>query len=384
MIKSYELKSGKKKYMYNVYLGLDPVTNKEIRKEKRGFATEREARIAEARLILDFEENGLPSAPKNSTYKETFELWWESEYKGNVKESTQHKTIGIFENHILPAFGEMNIDKISPQYCQTQVNAWRDKLFNFRMVKNYADRVFDYAKRMDMIKSNPLDKIAMPKRMETIEKSEYDKYYTKEELNEFLKCVKDDLGIRWYAYFRLLSYSGMRLGEGLALLWDDIDFEESTININKTLTRGDKNRVYVETTKTTSGRRTIDMDDVTMNILKQWKMHQASELLKFGINVNGVDDQIVFSTIRNTYINPSQPYARMKSIQKRNGLREQVSTHGFRHTHISLLFDAGAELQEVQDRVGHTDVQTTMNIYTHVTKNTKKDTVQKFAEYMIE
>ena len=70
MIKAYTLKSGKKKYMYNVYLGIDPVTGKEQRKEQRGFDTEREAQLAEARALIEFEENGFASAPKNSTFKD--------------------------------------------------------------------------------------------------------------------------------------------------------------------------------------------------------------------------------------------------------------------------------------------------------------------------
>lgn len=384
MIKAYTLKSGKKKYMFNVYLGIDPVTGKEQRKEQRGFDTEREAQLAEARALIEFEENGFASAPKNSTFKDAFELWWDSEYKTNVKESTQHKTMGIFENHILPSFGELNLEGITPQYCQQMINTWRNKLFNFRAVRNYANRVFDYAKRMDMLKNNPMDKTVMPKRMEKNEESEYHNYYTREELHEFLEHVKEDLGLRWYAYFRLLAYSGMRLSEGLALLWKDIDFEENTIRLDKTLTRGFGNKIIVQPPKTMNGRRTIQMDDVTMNILKEWKLYQATELLKRGINANGNDDQIVFSTLDNNYINLTQPYARLKSIQKRNGLRTDFSTHGFRHTHISLLFEAGATIQEVQDRVGHTDVATTMNIYTHVNEQRKKDTADKFANYILE
>ena len=382
MIKKYTLKNGETRYRAVVYLGKDPVTNKDIQKKKSGFKSYREAQLFEARLIVQVEEEGLPSHNKNKTYNEVFKLWWEFEYIGNVKESTSHKTSGIFENHILPAFGEMLMEDITPHYCQQVVNAWRDKLYNFKVVKNYANRVFEYAIRMDLMKGNPFDKITMPARLEKIEESEYENFYTKEELNEFLECVKNDLGLRWYAYFRLLAYSGLRLGEGLSLLWKDIDFQNGQITVNKTLTRGEGNSVIVQTTKTTNGRRVITIDEATMNILKQWKYEQASKLLQKGINISSNEDQIVFSTIQNEYINPSQPYARMKSIQKRNGLRTDVSTHGLRHTHISLLFEAGASIQVVQNRVGHTDVATTMNIYTHVVSSTKRDTADRFANYM--
>src|SRR5699024_11819364 len=80
-------------------------------------------------------------------------------------------------------------------HCQSELNKWRDKLVNYRRIKNYAHRVFDYALRMDIIDSNPFDKVTVPKRIETIEESEFENFYSKEELNEFLEYVKEDLDL---------------------------------------------------------------------------------------------------------------------------------------------------------------------------------------------
>lgn len=381
MIKEYFLKNGDSTFGYNIYLGIDPVTNKEVRKRKRGFKTKRDAEIAEARALIKFEEKGFASAPKQMTYQEVFNLWWESEYKLGVKGSTLMKTKRTFDNHILPEFGELIISKVSPQFCQQQINQLREKLVHYRVVKNYAARVFDYAFRMDIIKSNPFDKTVTPKRMKRVDDSKFENYYNREELTEFLACVKKDLSMRWYAYFRLLAYTGMRLSEGLALYWNDIDFVESTVNIEKALARTEQG-VVLDTTKTAKSTRVISLDDETLKILKKWKHQQSMDLLQQGINVNSNDEQLVFNNTSNQFTNPSQPYARMKSIQNKNNLRTIVSIHGFRHTHISLLFEAGAELKTVQDRVGHTDVHTTMNIYAHVTKEAEKKSVQKFVDYM--
>src|SRR5699024_11334807 len=89
---------------------------------------------------------------------------------------------------------------------RSELNKWRDKLVKYRRIKNYANRVFDYALRMDIIDSNPFDKVPVPKRIETIDDSEFENFYTKEELNEFLECVKEDLDLNWYTYFRILAY----------------------------------------------------------------------------------------------------------------------------------------------------------------------------------
>ena len=222
--------------------------------------------------------------------------------------------------------------------------------------------------------------MTIPKRIETIEESEFENFYSKSQLNEFLEYVEEDLNENWYTYFRILAYSGARKSEILALKWIDIDFEENTININKTLTRGLNNRIIVQPTKTVNGRRVIDMDNESMKLLKQWKMQQAQFMFKLGFNTKS-SDQLVFSNTRNNFYSINVPNRRMKNVQKRNGLRE-ITVHGLRHTHCSILFSMGASIKDVQARLGHTDIQTTMNIYAHVTKEEKKDTADNFAKFM--
>ena len=231
MIEKYKLKNGKTKYRFHTYMGMDPVTNKEVYRKRSGFKTKKQAEIAEARLIHEFYEVGFPSERKRSTFNDVYELWLESEYEDNVQESTLNKTMRDFKNHIIPSFNEMDIEEIKPDHCQLELNEWRDKLVNYRRIKNYASRVFDYAVRMDIIDRNPFDRVTMPKRVETIEESEFDNFYTKEELNDFLNYVKEDLNPNWYTYFRTLAYSGARKSEILALKWSDIDLEETLLSI---------------------------------------------------------------------------------------------------------------------------------------------------------
>lgn len=227
MIKKYSLKNGETRFLYHAYLGIDPVTNKKVYKKKQGFKTKKEAELAEARLQYEFLQNGFATEKKSITYNEVYELWLESEYMHNVQESTLNKTTRDFRNHILPSFNGMIIKEIKPSYCQSELNKWRDKLVNYKRMKNYAARVFDYALRMDMIDFNPFDKVTMPKRLESIDESEFENYYTKDELSDFLNYVKNDLSSLWFTYFRLLSFSGARKSEILALRWIDIDFNDN-------------------------------------------------------------------------------------------------------------------------------------------------------------
>lgn len=107
---------------------------------------------------------------------------------------------------------------------------------------------------------------------------------------------------------------------------------------------------------------------------------QKMDYLKLGFNTMDAS-QLVFSNINNEFMQPPKVGKILDSIIKKNNLK-RITAHGFRHTHCSILFEAGASLKEVQDRLGHSDIQTTMNIYTHVTEKAKQKTAEKFASYV--
>lgn len=162
-------------------------------------------------------------------------------------------------------------------------------------------------------------------------------------LNITKDTMVENLDVNGYTYFRILSYSGAQKSEILALKWSDIDFDTSTLNISKILTRGLNNKIIMQPTKTVNGRRVIDMDYDSMKLLKQWKMYQAQFMLKLGFNTNS-PDQLVFSNTRNNFYSINVPNDRMRNVHKRNGLK-QITVHGLRHTHCSILFSMVASIK---------------------------------------
>lgn len=171
----------------------------------------------------------------------------------------------------------------------------------------------------------------------------------------------------------------MRKGEALALTWEDINFKDNEISINKAIGQGVSQRLYIKPTKTGSDR-TIKMDEASMVIIKEWKKRQQQAYLMLGYNTLQ-KNQLVFSNTKNTFIQPTKTNDWLKSIINKNSL-PAISTHGFRHTHCSLMFEAGAKIKSVQDRLGHSDVKTTMDVYAHVTAVAKEDAIQKFEAYI--
>ncbi|MBM7666105.1 integrase [Solibacillus kalamii] len=192
-------------------------------------------------------------------------------------------------------------------------------------------------------------------------------------------AIEQESNFKAYALFRLLAFSGMRKGEALALTWNDLNFTSNELRINKAISRGKDNQLYMKTTKT-GVARSIKMDDKTMAVMKEWKKQQKQDYLILGYNTMQ-PKQLVFSNEVNEYLQPTKTRKWILHVQKKYKLGI-ITTHGLRHTHCSLLFEAGASLKEVQDRLGHRDVQTTMNIYAHVTKKAKEEAIQKFASYL--
>lgn len=377
-IESYTLKSGEKRYRFQIYIGLDPLTGKELRTTRSKFKTKKEAELALARLKLEI-ANGQYKKVQAETYREVYELWVKV-YEKTVEESTFVKTTGIFRNHILPAMGDYKIDKINVDICQRHVDEWLEKLVNGDKTKSYASLVMRFAMKRGYIEKNPFDLVDLPhKSKRRVTSTEKDKFYTKEQLREFLNAAEKHPNYKVYTFFRLLAYSGMRKGEALALTWEDIDFKNSEISINKALGQGKGQKLYAKSTKTGT-TRTIKMDEATMVILKEWKKQQRQAYLMLDYNTL-TKEQLIFSNTRNSFIQPAKTNDWVKSILRNTEL-PYVSTHAFRHTHCSLLFEAGATIKSVQDRLGHSDVKTTMDVYAHVTASAKEDAIQKFEAYL--
>ena len=378
-IKSYKNKKGDTLYMFRVYLGIDELTGKPNNTTRRGFKSKREAEHALTKIKFEVSQ-GTYRSSRAETFQDVYELWI-IQYEKTVEESTFVKTIGYFKNHILPSMGNYRIEKINIAICQKHFDEWASKVKKARTIKAYAKKVLDFAIVHGYLTTNPFTHVETKvKQTYTDPVEEEDaNFYTKDELRTFLEYAELQLDYKAYTLLRLISYTGMRKSEALALTWNDLNLVENELTINKAIGRGKNTQLYKKSTKTGKGR-TIKIDDSTVNILKEWNKQQKQHYFKLGINTLQ-KNQLVFSNKLNAYIQPGQVQKWMYSVQNKYHLKH-VSPHGLRHTHCSLLFEAGASIKEVQDRLGHSDVKTTLDIYTHVTKKAKEGAIQKFVDYL--
>ena len=377
MIQEYRLKDGSKRFKFRVYLGLDNLTGKQIEVIRKGFKTRKEASLVEARVKLEYENSSFSRKTKNYKFKDVYELFL-IEHKNTVKPGTYATTKRYANLHILPKIGNKPIDSFTVMDCQKLVNQWAEHFNSAKYPKGITQQVFDYAIKMDIIQDNPMKKVKLPKRKGVI--NETNKYYTTEELKHFFECLKDYDNLKFSAFFRMLAFTGMRKGEALALEWCDIDFEKKLVHIKKGVSLDENDKPLISTPKTKKSVRTVSIDNETVSVLKRWKLEQAKILMKKGINSLN-KHQLLFTYEDNKLYRPSYVNDWLATIIKTYNLKK-ITIHGFRHSHCSLLFEMGTPIQVVQERLGHSNIKTTMDIYTHVTEKQRDKLADEFAKHV--
>ena len=363
MIKKYKKKDGSTAYKLVAYLGVDPETKKQIRTTRQGFKTEREAKRVELELIEQYERQGGWKKVVNTTFGEIATLWFE-QYQHTVKPSTYFNTEGYYNAQIKPVFGSLIINKISVLTCQKTVN----RLSAFAAYGSYVsiiNRIFKFAVNLGVINQNPMDKVIRAKCSHVPKSETVENFYTKTELLHFLDIVERTRDISELLFFRIAAYGGLRVGEILALENTDFDFKNSTISITKTVAWTKKGYI-IQSPKTKKSKRTISMDNETMELAKKY-------IKSMPIPIRGTQHLYTFS--------PVSARNRLKKILSDNNLKP-ITLHGFRHTHASLLFEAGVPAKLTQERLGHSKISITLDLYTHLSKMQKDDIARKLSDYI--
>lgn len=378
-IQKYLDKDENTRYKFRYYAGIDELTGKQRYIRRQGFISEEDAKTELLKIEYLVKTNQYFKDVKSGKFGDVLDEWLEL-HKETVKPSTFSIMQGRVNNHIKPYFNDMYLDKITLRQCQDFTNQMFKKTpASYKDITNIVKNVLDYAIRLDMIKTNPMLYVIKPrKRLAISETEKHGNFYNKDELNNFLATAKDT-NLKKYALFRLLAFTGMRVGECLALQWKDIDFNKKMVSISKTIA-SIKGGVIVQPPKTVSSNRKISLDDMTIQVLKKWQLEQRKQLFKVGINAMD-NKQIIFSNYENKYSRDSTVNLWIKQIAKKAGLY-QISTHGLRHTHATLLVASGMDIKQVQARLGHSKIDTTLNIYTHVLKEKNDNTGDEFARYM--
>ncbi|MCI9190790.1 MAG: site-specific integrase [Lachnospiraceae bacterium] len=305
---------------------------------KRGFRTKKEAE----EWLRDF--LAMKQSSLSMTFSSFLELYYADMGK-RLRENTMRTKKYIMDIKILPYFGEKSMCDIRA----TDIRAWQNELMEqefaptyLKTIQNQLSAVFNYAVRYYDLPSNPCLKAGS---MGKSRAEEMD-FWTKDEFMRFSDSVMEKH--MSYMAFTTLYWTGMRLGELLALTWRDIDLEMKTISINKSYQRIGK-RDVITPPKTPKGKRVIRIPEFL-----------AVDLRDFQDSFYDVkEDDRVF---------PITKYYLEHEIErgvKKSGVK-RLNIHSLRHAHASLLIELGFSPLEIAERLGHEKIETTLNTYSHL------------------
>ena len=375
----------KNNWRYRISLGKNAETGKYEYISKTGFKRKSDAKH-QAEMIERQLRNGEYIPPSSSTFKQVADEWL-SQYAKDVKISSvraREKAI----HHAIERFSTKPIQTIKKHDYQRFVDD-----MSAQYSKNYVDSIvastnmiFKYAYEMRLIKALPSESIKRPKKKVSVEELEdieiHKKFLEKDELFQFLEVAEYHHSPQnSFEVFTTLAYTGMRAGELLALKWSDIDFENNTISITKTYYNPNNNKKHYQilTPKTESSIGKISVDPHVIQLLKDYKVN-VQDTWK---NELYVDNNFVFTDVNGYPLVIKKLSTWIQAIMKKTDItNKHISTHSFRHTHCALLIEAGVHIKEIQERLRHKDINTTMNIYAKITNSYKKDASQKFSQLM--
>ncbi|HEP1477787.1 tyrosine-type recombinase/integrase [Streptococcus pyogenes] len=370
-------KNGTTVYRASVYLGVDQVTGKRVKTSITG-RTRKEVNQKAKHAQLDFLSNGSTIKRKVviKTFKELSHLWLET-YKLTVKPQTYDATVTRLNRHIMPTLGNMKVDKITASDIQMLINRLSKYYVNYTAVRSVIRKVLQQGVLLELIDYNSARDIILPRKQPNAKKKV--KFIDPSDLKSFLEHLETSQHKRYNLYFdavlyQLLLSTGLRIGEACALEWGDIDLENGTIAINKTY---NKNLKFLSTAKTQSGNRVISVDKKTLRSLKLYQMRQRQLFNEVGARVL----EVVFATPTRKYFNASVRQSALDTRCKEAGI-ERFTFHAFRHTHASLLLNAGISYKELQYRLGHANISMTLDTYGHLSKDKEKEAVLYYEKAM--
>ena len=306
--------------------------------------------------------NGLVTSTVK--FSDFIEQWKEGYAKKNYKLMTLD-TMKHIMKRVNEELGHMRLSKINRRHIQSFINSLSDgnahyKPLGAKTVRNYINytsSIFEYAIRLDLISNNPCSKTDLP----ALKKVERD-VYTLQEAQEFIDALRQKAPIVFQTYFILSIYGGLRRGELCGLTWDDIDFENEIITIDKALYHITKQGNKLDTPKSASSNRSLKLPSEIFGFFRKLKIFYDNEEQRLGSYWN--DNDFVFKDEDGNSLSPLKPNRWLHKFCEKENLK-YVTPHSFRHFCASLMIDSGANVKTVQACLGHSDASTTLNIYAH-------------------
>ena len=358
-------KLGKDKYKATVEVG---VKGKRKRRTKI-FEKSKDAEVWIANMITDKVDGTLVDT-NNITVDEYFEKFLNIYKKPYISTTTYDNYCRRFKKHIKPAFGNYRIQDIKTYHLEEYFEYKRKNdrldgkggLSENTLKKIYVllNQFLKKAKNTHLIKHNPLDPIDSPQP----EKFEAQSMKISE-FNKLIEVAKQN-NYFMYVFITTILYTGLRKSETLGLSWDEIDFDNKTLEVKRRLVvKYNGGSILENETKNKSSKRKIKISDKLISLLKQYRKWQLENRLFLGEEYIGDDIDLIFCRPDGYRFSPNSLNGMMRRLNKKAGLPYKSQIHILRHTFATINVNSKIGPEIVQKMLGHSTVSTTIDIYYH-------------------
>lgn len=363
----FELKDSKRTKRFVAQITLEDGT-----KKKTYHATEREAIAARRKMLNELEQGVIATGPQQKL-KDYLEYWLEDVHRATIKVSTYALYRRNLDKHIIPHLGHIQLKKLTTDHVQAfcaKMSQEGLKPGTVRILHTILSGALDDAVQWKRITVNVCKTVKLPR-------------YTKRKIHpldeeQARRLVKAAQGSRLDCVIVLALTTALRLGEILALRWEDIDVEKRTLRVSHTVNYIHRQGWVEDEPKSESSNRSLTLPQVTVEALKQHRTHQLEARLKAGTRWK--DMGLVFPNRDGEYFRRPRLYAIFKKLLQEAGL-PNIRFHDLRHSAATILLSTGVPAKVVQEILGHANISTTMNIYGHVFPSTHGDAMDEMDHF---
>ncbi len=348
-----------------------------IKKSKTVHCSKKEAKIELAKFVADVQK-GMYVEGKSLKFTDFVEIWKRDYGSKELAPSTYKRYLGILESRIIPFFGHFRVDKIKP----TDIMQFYDLLSKDTQIVRRKDNngkktgkplspktilehhrllraMLQKAVYWQMIVSNPAERVQAPKTKKPKRKY-YDDEQSKALISGLMELTEEQF--KYKVAIILTIFTGVRLGELMGLEWDDINFREGIVSINRSSQYLADKGVFTKTPKTESSIRDVAIPDFVVSLLEEYKYWYDEQKYQYG--ELWVDSNRLFVQADGRPMHPSTISKWFEKFVAQIGL-PVINFHGLRHTNATLLIAQNIDVSVVAARLGHAQITTTLNFYVH-------------------
>lgn len=340
-------------------------------RRKKRCVSRKDAR-EQVRVMQAEVERGQSAGSDRQTVDHFLTRWIEA-----VRPTLRPKSFGLYHwictSHLLPALGSIMLTKLSSEHVEALMQACEQVGYSattIRQIRTILRIALNYAMRQQLVPRNVV-MLTSPPRVERRDVPTF----TPGQAHAFVAAVRGD---RLEALYTVALALGVRQGEALALRWVDVDLERATVRVNGTLQRVNGKLVVTEP-KTQQSRRTIALPDAVVQVLRLHAARQAMERHDAGRHWQ--ENGYVFATPRGRPQERSHVHQHLQELLDRAGL-PRMRFHDLRHCCASLLLTQNVHPKIVQDLLGHSQISMTMDTYSHVLPQTRREAASRMDDLL--